>query len=53
MSTSGPRTKPESELDDNRLETVRDDAHNPGEEDLNNLAVEDVADSDSGDALRP
>ena len=53
MNQNTPRTKPESEVDDTRIETVRGDAHNPGEEDQNDLTAEELADSDSGDALRP
>gem|GEM_PF-1481531 len=53
MNQDPPRTKPETELDSNRLETVRGDAHDPGEEDQNDLTAESLADADSGDGLRP
>jgi len=53
MNQHPPRTKPASELDDNRLETVRGDSHDPGEDDQNDLTVEALADADSGDGLRP
>ena len=53
MNQDRPRTAPESELDDNRIETVRGDSHGHGEVDENDLTAESLADEDSGDGLRP
>jgi len=53
MNQDRPRTAAESELDDNRIETVRDDSHNPVEIDGNDLTADSLADEDSGDGLRP
>ena len=53
MNQDRPRTTAESELDDNRIETVRGDSHNPVETDENDLTADSLADEDSGDGLRP
>ena len=53
MNQDRPRTAPKAELDDSRIETVHGDSHDPGENDENELIAEELADEDSGDALRP